>query len=239
MDQKLKISIAVSLFLLVVAVFWFVYEYSKAHEPSLTFSVTAEGKEVVVPNIAELRIGIITEGGMNLKDLQDENTTKANRVINFLKEQNIDPKDIQTVNYSIYPKYDYHKVPYQIVGYTVEHTLRVKIRDLEKLSKILEGVVKLGANRIDGPDFTVDDSEVYLEKAREKAIKSAKEKAQKIAELTGFKLGRIISISESLESPTFPLYYLKATEMGAGGGPEIESGSKEIKVRVSITYEIK
>jgi len=239
MDKTLKITIIVGILILSFSLLWFVYEYSKTRSGSRTFSVSGEGKEVVVSDIAEIRIGVISEG-QDLRLLQKENSEKMNKIINFLKEKGIDEKDVQTENYLVSPKYDYSKSPYKIVGYTISQDLKVKVRDLSRIGDILSQAVNYGANNVSGPSFTVDDKEVYLEKAREKAIKNAKEKAEKIAKTAGFRLGKIVSIIES--SPFEPIPVM-LKEMGAGGPlisqPQIEPGSQEIKVQVTITYEIK
>jgi len=239
MDKTLKVTIIVGILIFSFSLLWFVYEYSKSKPELRTFSVSGEGKEIVVPNIAEIRIGVISEG-LDLIMLQKENSEKMNRIISFLKEKGIDEKDIQTENYSVTPKYDYSKSPYRIVGYTISQDLKVKVIDLSKIGEILSQAVNYGANNVYGPNFTVDDKEVYLEKAREKAIKNAKEKAEKIAKKVGFRLGKIISIIES--SPFEPIPVM-LKEMGTGGPlisqPQIEPGSQEIKVQVTITYEIK
>ncbi len=239
MDKTLKITIIVGILIFSFSLLWFVYEYSKLRPEVRTFSVSGEGKEIVVPNIAEIRIGVISEG-KDLTALQKENSEKMNRIISFLKEKGIDEKNIQTENYLVSPKYDYSKSPYRIVGYTINQELKVKVRDLSKIGEILSEAVNYGANNVSGPNFTVDDKEVYLEKAREKAIKNAKKKAEKIAKVAGFKLGKIVSIIESSPFETIPVM-LK--ESGAGGPlisqPQIEAGSQEIKVQVTITYEIK
>ncbi len=241
MDKTLKTIIIVGILIFSFSLLWFVYEYSKTRPELRTFSISGEGKEIVVPNIAEIRIGVISEG-QDLKILQKENSEKMNKIINFLKEKGIDEKDIQTENYSVTPKYDYSKPPYRIVGYTINQDLKVKVRDLSKIGEILSQAVNYGANNVSGPNFTVDDKEVYLEKAREKAIKNAKEKAEKIAKTAGFRLGKIVSIIESNPYEPYPII-LK--EIGAGGEslptvqPQIQPGSQEIKVYVSITYEIR
>jgi uncharacterized protein YggE len=241
MDKTLKPTIIIGILIFSFSLLWFVYEYGKSRPELRTFSVSGEGKEVVVPNIAEIRIGVISEG-KDLTELQKENSEKMNKIINFLKEKGIDEKDIQTENYSVSPKYDYSKSPYRIVGYTISQDLKVKIRDLSKIGEVLSQTVNYGANNVSGPNFTVDDKEVYIEKAREKAIKDAKEKAEKIAKTAGFKLGKIVSIIES--SPYEP-YPVMLKEMGVGGEslpvvqPQIQSGSQEIKVQVNITFEIK
>jgi len=234
-DKKLKITIIVGILVFSFSVIWFVYEYTKSRPELRTFSVSGEGKEVVVPNIVEIRIGVISEG-QDLTLLQKENSEKMNKIISFLKEKGIDEKDIQTENYSVTPKYDYSKSPYKIVGYAISQNLKVKVKDLSKIGEILSQAVSYGANNVSGPNFTVDDKEVYVERAREKAIKNAKEKAEKIAKSAGFKLGKIVSITES--SPFEPTPVM-LKEIGDSEIPQIQSGSQEIKVQVNIIFEIK
>jgi uncharacterized protein YggE len=238
MDKTLKTTIIVGILILSFSLLWFVYEYSKTRPELRTFSVSGEGKEVVVPNIAEIRIGVISEG-LDLTTLQKENSEKMNRIINFLKEKGIDEKDIQTENYSVDPKYDYSKSPYRIVGYTISQDLKVKVRDLSKIGEILSEAVNYGANNVSGPNFTVDDKEVYLEKAREKAIKDAKEKAEKIAKSAGFKLGKIVGIQESGPSELYPVMLEEKTVAKEIPQPQIQPGSQEIKIQINITFEIK
>jgi len=237
MDKDFKgfLTIAIAVFLILTA--WFIYEYSKTKEPQRTFFVTGEGKETVIPNVAEIKIGLITKG-KDLNSIQKENSEKMNKVIDYLKKQGIKDDDIKTENYSINPEYNYKTTPPSIVGYVIEQNLSVKIRDLSKIGEILNNVVKNGANQVSGPTFTLDDPEIYLEKAREKAIIDAKQKAEKIAKTAGFKLGKIISISENPQ-PAPISFYSMSTKVQPTFAPEIQPGSQEVKVQVTITYEIK
>lgn len=239
MDKELKVSIILGIFIFSFASLWFVYEYEQGKNLK-TFIVVGEGEEKVSANIAEVRIGLITED-KDLNELQRENSEKMNNIIKFLKSQNIDAKDIQTENYSINPKYSYETSSYRIIGYTINQNISVKIRDLSKVGEILTKAVSYGANNVWGPNFVIDNEKIYLEKAREKAIIDAKEKAKKIAKIAGFKLGRIINININDEySPLPSPIQLKSTsEIINVSSPQIEPGIQEIKARVSITYEIK
>jgi len=238
MDQTIKFSIILGILVDSFSALWYVYEYRQARLGSHTFLVEGEGREVVIPNISEIIIGVVTEGN-DLKILQKENSEKMNKIISFLKEKGVDEKDIQTENYSINPKYDYSKPPYKIIGYTINQNLKVKIRDLSKIGDILSQAVNYGANNVWGPNFTIDEPEIYLEKAREKAIKNAKEKAEKIAKTAGFKLGRIISIYESTPYEHYPVMLREMGGIEEISKPQTEPGSQEIKVKVNITFEIK
>jgi len=79
-------------------------------------------------------------------------------------------------------------------------------------------------------------------KAREDAVKQAKEKALAASKMAGFRLGRVVSFYENSVGEV-PMYY---EAMGKGGAassvspsPQIEPGNQEIKITVTLTYLIK
>ena len=129
--------------------------------------------------------------------------------------------------------------PATIVGYTVNQTLEVKGRDFEKLGDILSGMVERGANSVSGLSFTVDDQTQLEQQAREEAIAKAKEKAKAVAKSGGFRLGRLISLSEG--SISIPRYFsegLGGAGVGLAKSPSLEPGSQEVSIQVSLIYEI-
>ncbi|MDW8280012.1 MAG: SIMPL domain-containing protein, partial [bacterium] len=233
--------------------------YSKSIEPGnfRSFAVSAEGKVTASPDIAQFNFSIISEG-YDLSKIQKENTEKTNKSIEFLKNQGIDPKDIKTQYYNISPKYTYYNCfqaivnnleskpcpPPKISGYTITQTINVKIKDFSKIGNILSGIVEYGANNVSDLQFSVNDQSKLENEAREEAIKKAQEKAKNIAKSAGFKLGKLLSIEEG--EYYYPIYKTYApSNLGMGGGsdasmsnPQVEPGSQEIKVNVTLRYGI-
>ncbi|OGY92168.1 MAG: hypothetical protein A3H70_04805 [Candidatus Komeilibacteria bacterium RIFCSPLOWO2_02_FULL_48_11] len=248
----LYITIIAALLLGAFASIKYVTAYSKAIQPSSfrSFNVSGDGKEVVVPDIAQFSFGVITEGGKDIAKLQKENTDKVNKTIEFLKSKNIDKKDIATENYSVDPRYQYFDCssgrlcpPAEIIGYTVNQTVSVKIRNFDIIGDTLSGVVQNGANNVSQLQFTIDDPTEVQNQARAKAIVKAQAKAKAIAKAADFSLGRLLSIDESSQSSPLPMY----GGYGIGGDakldraesvPSIEPGSREVNVYVTLTYEI-
>ncbi|MDP3741015.1 MAG: SIMPL domain-containing protein [bacterium] len=273
MNEKVKNSLGVAI---IIAVFIFagsalgyVKYYGKSIQPSSfrSFSVTAEGKAVAIPDVAEFTFSVITEGTKKLPDLQKENTSKTNAIIAYLKEQGIGEKDIKTTSYYVSPRYEYFNCPQpiydpnnaatfsprpcpppEINGYTINQTVSVKIRNFDKTGEILSGAVERGANSVSQLNFTIDDRSRVEQEARAQALGRAKEKAEATARAGGFRLGRLLGIDDSY-SP-YPYYdqYGYARESGGGAGaglPEksipptsIEPGSQEVIVNLILRYEI-
>lgn len=232
----------------------YVNSYAKSIQPTSfrSFSVSAEGKSVTIPDIAEFTFSVITEGGKDVATIQKTNTNKVNAAIDFIKTNDVDKKDISTSGYDLSPRYQYYECrpngvcpPAEITGYTITQTVDVKIRDFNKIGDILSGVVKNGANNVSQLSFTMDNPTKAQDEARAEAISKAKVKAESIASAGGFSLGRLLSIEEGSSSPIYPMY-------GMGGGldmaksirseavptPTIEPGSKETNITVTLKYEI-
>lgn len=209
-----------------------------------TVSFSGEGKVLAKPDVAVVDFSIVTEAVVS-KSAQDANSEKSGKVTEFLKKQKIDDKDIKTISYNIYPQYEYPRydgAP-KIKGYQVSQTIEVKVRDLDKVSSILDGIVTAGANQVGNLDFKIDNPEKLKAEARAKAIEDAKKKASELKDQVGIKLGKIVNFSEGVAGYLVPMYETMSKGMGmgggVGGGPSVPSGENEITVNVTITYQIK
>ncbi|MDD2807736.1 MAG: SIMPL domain-containing protein [Patescibacteria group bacterium] len=209
-----------------------------------TITIDGEGKVNAIPDIAQVSLGVTTDN-LKVADAQKENTTKVNDLMKNLKALGVADKDIQTSNYNIYPKYDYSNGKQNLIGYTVNQSLNVKIRNLDSVGNIIESAGRLGANQVGSLNFTIDDPEIIKQQAREKALVNAKEKADALAKVAGVKLGKLVSFAEN-SGNAGPIYYdnLKsAAPSGMGGAemapvPAIAPGSQDVVVDVTVTYEV-
>lgn len=213
------------------------YRNGGATNISQTVSFTGEGKVKATPDTAKVEIGLTTEGKDSIS-VQNENSSKMNAVIKFLKEQGIKEEDIKTSAYNLYPKYEYNKGKSTLVGYILKQMLTVTVRDLNKIGKVLDGAVSNGANEINSISLFIDKPEELKNKAREEAVKQAKEQALAASKIAGFNLGRIVGFSENtLGEPR--IYEALGKGGGAAPAPQIEPGSQEITINVTLTYLIK
>lgn len=220
-------------------------------EPINTISITETGEVFAKPDLAIVDLSVISES-KNLDEALLDNTNKMNSIIDFVKSQGVQEKDMKTVNFSIYPVYDYIKeeisiYPYPpgkrvLTGYEVTQQLEVKIRDLGKAGKIIGGATEAGANEVSNLQFTIENEDGLKKEARAQATEKVKTKAKEMASQVGVNLGRITNFSENFN---YPYYYgvdsLKAAPSGIGGGEisQIQTGENKITVTMSITYEIK
>jgi uncharacterized protein YggE len=210
-------------------------------------TVLGSGKVTVSPDVANISVGIITES-KTVSAATEENTSKMNKIIKAIKDDfDVDSDDIKTSNYRINPRYTYKENSgREITGYEVTQSLSIKVRDFDKIGNIISKAGDLGSNSISGPNFVIDDPEDFKAEAREQAIEQAKKKAKVLSSQVGIKLGDIVNFSENYGGYPVDNYARSNLSLDAGFGgaemksePQIEAGTQEVNVSVSITYEIR
>lgn len=259
-----RVQVATTLVLVLLAAFLFSTTLNALKEnrfigsgisPVNVVSVSGEGEVFAVPDTAEFTFSIVEEGA-TAGAVQEAATAKANEVINALKEQGVEEKDIKTVAYELHPKYEWvqercvagYGCPGKQVqkGFTLTQSVLVKARDLNKAGDLLGLVTEKNVTDVSGLTFTIDDEDALRAEARKAAIDDAKEKAEKLAADLGVSLVRIVSFNEN--GGYYPVPYMArdmavSEEYGMGAGNEVKvsvpAGENRISSNVSVTYEIR
>jgi len=203
--------------------------------------ISETGEVYAKPDLALITFTILKEA-KTVAEAMDENSATMNNVINVIKEQGIEDKDVKTTSFNIRPRYEYSEGTYGkriLVGYEVIQDLQVKIRDLGKIGIIIERGTSSGANEVSDLQLTIDNQDELKKQAREQAIAAAKIKAGELTSQLGVKLGKIVSFNENFYVPYYDTgTYMMAEGMGGGEVPDIQTGENKISVSVVITYEI-
>lgn len=247
-NQPIVVRPPVGLLLAVVAVgglFYLAGKHVEVRDREIpVISVSGEGKASVAPDIASLSFGVTTGRQRSAAEAMTKLKTAMDAVLKSVKEGGIPEKDIQSEQFSLNPAYDWTSGRQTIIGYEATQSLRVKVRDLDKVSDILGRATAAGANQAGGVQFTVDDPEKTRSEARTKAIAQAKAKAQQLAEDLGMSLGEIRNFSESGGGGYYPPVMMRAEGMAvaqdaSANAVQMPAGEQEMNVTVSITYELR
>jgi uncharacterized protein len=214
---------------------------SQAAGPNM--NITGTGIVYITPDIAYITIGVHTEN-KEVSPAVAANNAQAQGVIDALKAGGVDPKDIQTSNFSIYTTQSYDKLTGIAGGtlYAVDNTVQVTVRDLGKMPALLDAVVASGANTINGISFDVADKTAALKQARQLAMDNAKILAAELAADAGVKLGDIqnVAYTDYQSSPYSPYYGKGGGGMMAEAAPmvSINPGQLQLTVSVNLVYSI-
>ncbi len=211
-----------------------------AQAPVRTISVTGSADVHLSPDIAYITIGVHTENA-NADEAVSSNNTEAQKVVDAIKAQGIDPKDIQTTNFSIYPSQQFGpQGESKGTVYMVDNSVFVTLRDLKKMGDVLTAATSAGANSIGGIQFDVADKTSALSQARTTAIQNAQKIAQETAQAAGVTLGDIQSIDYGTTLTPVPMFEAKggAAIQAAAPSVPINPGEMTISVDVNIVYAI-
>ena len=204
--------------------------------------VSGQGEVSAAPDIATIRLGIEAESE-SVSDAQAQATGAMNDVLDALKSNGIDDKDIQVQQFSInkVTKWDRIEEEEVVTGYRVTHMVTVKIRDIDKTGNIIDDVAEAGGDftRIDSINFSIDDPTDYYEEARKEAMEDAEAKAKQLASLAGVSLGKVTYISESSYYSPYTARASYDMVEEAKVGTTISPGEVDISTTVQIAYSIR
>lgn len=205
-------------------------------------SLDAVGVVAAVPDIATIRMGMMTEAP-TVQEAQKTNDTTIRNLVEQLTALGIEKKDIKTDQYTVYPVYEFSdSANATIRGYEVSQQVSVKVRNLDLTSKVVSLAGTVGLNIVSGPEFTIDDKEVYLAEARQQAMDMVLTKAKAIESSLGVRFLGVSSYYEYEEgNGMMPYAYdiaeTKEMPVGYSSSP-IEAGTSEIRLTINVSFEI-
>lgn len=233
-----------ALLLLILLVYTIVYlgmKMERLDEPQPyehQISVDGEATVSAVPDVATVIVGIDTTEE-DVASAQATNSAAMNALLEKIKTLNISADDIQTNSYNVYEATEWDGENYVSNGWTVSNAVTITIRESSLVASVLDVAGQNGATSISGPSFELQDTSALKERARAEAIADAQEKALSLANTLGIELEEVVGYSEWMENDDPYLYRsYDAAYGGAGSVPDVEAGSEELKVHVSITYRL-
>lgn len=221
------------------------HEVPKAETPTLT--VSAAGHLTLAPDTAFVAFGMET-AARSLADAQRQNNVVMIKVMERLRDLQIEKERIQTSSFTVSPQYkpppkrlsDATPAPPEIIGYVVSNTVTVEARNLEKIGTVIEEVLAAGANHFQGLHWALRDEQPARLNALKSAAAKAREKAAALSDSLHVKLVRVLAVTEGghVARPA-PLMARSMVAMDTGGGePPISPGEMKVEATVTLVYEI-
>lgn len=233
------------------------YEFiGRSTEQPATISVSGDGEAFAAPDIATVSFSVTSEAA-KAEDARKQTDDKVKAILAFLKESGVAEKDIKTTGYNLNPRYEWQETKIMcitypcpqppgkqvLLGYEVTQSIEVKVRKIDDTGLVLGGIADKGATNINGPAFTVENSDQVRAQARKEAIDKAEAKAKQLAADLGVDLVRIVSFSEGGNYYAYGFGGMEksaALDMMAQNAPAaIPVGENSFSSNVTIVYEIK
>jgi len=203
-------------------------------------TVLGSGQVQGVPDTLTADVGIEFTAP-DITDAMNQTNDRQQAVINALVGAGLDRKDISTTEVTLQPQYgsSQQNATATITGYRATNAIRVKIHPTDAASRTLALIVSTGgdATRISSVSYSIADDSQLVKDARARAFNDAKNRADQYAQLSGLRLGKVLSISEATGgAPT-------------GGGPPappramptavpLEPGQQTVSFSVTAVWEL-
>jgi uncharacterized protein len=199
-------------------------------------TVVGSGQVQGVPDTLTADVGIEFTAP-DVTAAMNQTNDRQQAVINAVTGAGVDRKDISTTGVSLQPQYD--NAGGTITGYRASNSIRIKIHPTDSASHVLAVIVGTGgdATRINSVSYSIADDSQLVKDARARAFQDAKNRAEQYAQLSGLKLGKIISISEA-SGATAPV----PSPLRGGAMPSavpLEPGQQTVGFSVTAVWELR
>lgn len=206
-----------------------------------TITVTGSAKKLIISDLGILKI-TLTSTGYNQQDAYKTLIRQIPVLKEFLIQNGISPDSIDEKSPTSYPVYEVSQAGYQtskILYFVYSQNFDVFSKDVEKIKKLS---IELNQLLDKGLNFQQIQAEYHYTKLGEikieiqaEAAKDAMERAKRIAESTGTKLGNLRSARMGVLQIT-PKFSNLISDYGIN---DLSSIEKEITAVVNASFEIK
>lgn len=155
--------------------------------PLLTVNETA----ITYAQVDEIHFSLVIESHAKLvTEARNKNRAIAESVFEFLASKNIPKQFIQTKRMNISRRYIKRRPPIEYDGFNARQMIYVCVKELEIYDEIIDSLLSMEVQTINGPTFKSSKYEELLKSAQLKALKKAKNSAMEMANAIGQKVGK-------------------------------------------------
>ena len=203
-----------------------------------TITVPGSGSVRVEPDVAALRLGVVTIRPTAAAARSAAATTMRS-VVDSLIQAGVDRRDLRTtlVNLDAVRDYSAGGTP-TVTGYQLTTPVEATIRAIDTVGGVIDAALAAGATSLDGLGFQVAEPGAALTEARRLAVADARGRAETLAAEAGVTVGHVLEIVEGGAIPPGPPRPMAAMRMAADVATPVEAGSSELVIQVTVTFAI-
>lgn len=202
-----------------------------------TITVIGHGDEKVSPDTATIDAGIVTKAA-DARQAQQKNDAAMTKLLNRLKTYGVTANDVHTQWYSIHPDYtsDPKSGQQSITGFEADDNIQVDVHNLNKVGTLVDALVQLGANQINGVNYQVSNPQAIQQHLIDTALADAKSQAQHIAKSLGIMITGVQSVDTTVGN-SGPIIYAAGETQAMAAAP-ISPGTQDVSTSVKVVYTI-
>lgn len=204
-----------------------------------TVSVTGEGEARAVPDRAFVILGVESRAA-SASEAAADNARRQRAVLDTLRAMGFTQEQLATANYSVRPElqYDQEGQRPRVLGYVVSNTVRVDVRQTERVGPVIDAALARGANQVHGLHFYLSDPAPARRDAIANAVAKARADAEALARAAGGSLGEVLELSTA-PMPSGPVMYRQNIEVLAMRGDAstpVQAGEEVVRATVHARW---
>ncbi len=206
--------------------------------PSIT--VPGQGSVRVVPDVADLRLGVVTTRP-TAADARATAAATMQAVLDAVAAAGVERADLRTTLVGLDAVRDYSSERGPVVtGYQLTNTVEATIRATDAVGRVIDAALAAGATSMDGLSFRLADPTAALAEARRLAVADARARAETLAAEAGVGLGAVVAIVEGGALPPGPPRPMAAfrAKAEADVATPVEAGTSELTIGVTVSFAI-
>ena len=243
MNRKLLTSVAFSLML-----FALVSCNLKVQDNQDSVSVSGIGTVLAQPDMVLMNVSF-SHTAPTTKQAKTAAEQTMQQILAILKAENIEDKFLKTTSLNYGVEYEYRNGRRVTLGQRAHQTIVVTVNDMinnpERFSSILDKITMIDKVEVQNIQFDIEHKTELFKQSRELAYQKAFDKARQYAELSGRKIGKVLTISEVVsrdvaQTRAFQNNLMckeEALDMDSGGSG-IPTGEQRVSSEINIVFSL-
>ncbi len=214
-----------------------------AAEPN-TIAVSGMAEQEVAPDMAYIDVGINVRAD-DAETARTQEAQIASQIRRALLRLAITDNDLQNTSYYLYQEYNVDRNGVRTADkYVLDSSIKVTVKDLDKLSQVIDNVVEAGATNISNITYALSTQNIIQRQLLATAVENARDKAAVVANAGSRTLGNMLSADiNSFDGGTIVAYganKLRSTTNLAEDGvaTKLSPGKIKLNARVQVVFSL-
>lgn len=214
-----------------------------AAEPN-TIAVSGMAEQEVAPDMAYIDVGINVRAD-DAETARTQDAQIASQIRRALLGLAITDNDLQNTSYYLYQEYKVDRNGVRTADkYVLDSSIKVTVKDLDKLSQVIDNVVEAGATNISNITYALSTQNIIQRQLLATAVENARDKAAVVANAGSRTLGNMLSADiNSFDGGTIVAYganKLRSTTNLAEDGvaTKLSPGKIKLNARVQVVFSL-
>lgn len=200
-----------------------------------TLNLTAQGEIRTRPEIVTLMVGATHEAA-TAREAVAESNRRINSAIAALRKAGVAQRDIQTQAVQLEPRHDSDsRRPQPIIAYAATIRVSAVIRQPERAGEFLDIAMEAGANQVHGVRYGLLDSAAAQRDARDIALRTLREDADRVADIMGQRVVRLVSVTSHAWGQVMTANRIEEIVVTSS---RVEPGELAVRTSVNGVFEI-